>query len=404
MEERILSKVLVAATGEEYYIGTTGSYETVVVNVTCDDSVEWSKYTATVYDKTALETQSIKLDSYGQFTFKIKNGHHYQLLLPAISGYDSPYYMNFTATLANRSVLYKYENNALYEQLNIEAIVVNHEVGVLNEKEVKVVDVDTNTEYTTVFAEGKAVLRIPYGTTYRLFLPDADGLLHDLNYVILTAGVPSRYLLTHYSESLLGYFGIDNEGNQYTIDDIKAMPDTSIITYVGYNDSVLAQADRGDGTQGCGVMFSVDNNTVSKQWASANIEFDTTRLPFKGNIDLALKDFASSKNTHNIITIGEELGIPTPAASYCDSQIATVGGITRKGYLLAFGVLYRMVQNKTQLDELYLALGKTAPAIHSGRWWSSCQYSAAHAVSLTNGGFYYYLKTTSSSVLVGFDL
>lgn len=65
MEERILSKVLVAATGEEYYIGTTGSYETVVVNATCDDSVEWSNYTAIVYDKTALETQSVKLDSYG---------------------------------------------------------------------------------------------------------------------------------------------------------------------------------------------------------------------------------------------------------------------------------------------------------------------------------------------------
>ena len=151
-------------------------------------------------------------------------------------------------------------------------------------------------------------------------------------------------------------------------------------------------------------MFKVDNNTVSRQWASATVEFDTTRLPFKRNIDLASKDFASSKNTHNIITIGEELNITTPAASYCDSQVATVGGITRKGCLLAFGVLYRMIQNKTQLDELYLALGKTAPAIHSGFWLSSCQYSASHAVGLDNGGFYNGGKTGSTSVLVGFDL
>ena len=151
-------------------------------------------------------------------------------------------------------------------------------------------------------------------------------------------------------------------------------------------------------------MFKVDNNTVSRQWASANVEFDTTRLPFKSNIDLASKDFASSKNTHNIITIGEELNITTPAASYCDSQVATVGGITRKGCLLAFGVLYRMVQNKTQLDELYLALGKTAPAIHSGLWWSSCQRSATNAVPLHNGGLGNLTKTGSTSVLVGFDL
>ena len=151
-------------------------------------------------------------------------------------------------------------------------------------------------------------------------------------------------------------------------------------------------------------MFKVDNNTVSRQWASANVEFDTTRLPFKSSLDLASKDFASSKNTHNIITIGEELDITTPAASYCDSQVATVGGVTRKGYLLAFGVLYRMVQNKTQLDELYLALGKTAPAIHSGNWWSSCQDSATGAVYLYIGGFYGNGKTNSNSVLVGFDL
>jgi hypothetical protein len=65
MEEKILTHIKNSVTGEEYYIGTTGSYETVVVNVTCDDSVEWSKYTATVYDKTTLETQSVKLDNYG---------------------------------------------------------------------------------------------------------------------------------------------------------------------------------------------------------------------------------------------------------------------------------------------------------------------------------------------------
>lgn len=405
MEQEKIASRLILADGTTLYIGTTGLNENVAVKLSAPTSENWASKVIVVQNITQATSEEYALSALGECKFTIPMGNVYSIVYPVLSNYKQPINVTFTATLASRSVEYTYSNeDVMYEQINISAQVVGGDVAELNGKMVSALS-DNGNAYAAEFLDGRLMLRIPYGEEYKITLPTLDGYVHDGNNIQMVAGIPSRFILVHYSEGLLGYFGIDNEGTQYTIDDIKAMPDTSIITYVGYNDSVLATADRGDGTQGCGVMFSVDNNTVSKQWASANIEFDTTRLPFKSNIDLASKDFASSKNTHNIITIGEELDITTPAASYCDSQIATVGGITRKGYLLAFGVLYRMVQNKTQLDELYLALGKTAPAIHSGGWWSSCQYSATGAVSLYNGGFGTNLgKTHSTSVLVGFDL
>jgi len=50
------------------------------------------------------------------------------------------------------------------------------------------------------------------------------------------------------------------------------------------------------------------------------------------------------------------------------------------------------------------ALGKTAPAINSGYWWSSCQRSAADAVGLYYGAVINLTKSNIRSLLVGFDL
>jgi hypothetical protein len=406
MEQEKIASRLILADGTTFNIGTVGVVENVAVKLSAPTSEDWASMKVVVQNITQATSEEYALSAFGECKFSIPMGNVYSIVYPVLSNYKQPVNATFTATLASRSVEYVYSaEEVLYEQINISAYVVGAEVSLLD-GEIVTIKTDSGLTYAETFTNGSVVLRVPYGEHYRIYTPNLDGFTKDGLNLQFNSGIPSRFIRIHYSEGLLGFFGIDDDGNQYSVEQIEAMAEDErgIIKYIGYNDSTLAVGDRGDGTQGCGVMFSVDNNTVSKQWASANVEFDSTRLPLKSNIDLASKDFASSKNTHSIITIGEELDITTPAASYCDSQIATVGGITRKGYLLAFGVLYRMVQNKTQLDELYLALGKTAPAIHSGRWWSSCQSSAAGAVYLSNGGFGTNGRTNSNPVLVGFDL
>jgi hypothetical protein len=72
--------------------------------------------------------------------------------------------------------------------------------------------------------------------------------------------------------------------------------------------------------------------------------------------------------------------------------------------LPAFGQIYALNSSKNELDLFFAALGKTAPSIHSGLWWTSCQTNATLAVALRGGGFFDYNKANSSAVLCCFDL
>ena len=70
----------------------------------------------------------------------------------------------------------------------------------------------------------------------------------------------------------------------------------------------------------------------------------------------------------------------------------------------AYGQIYALNSSKNELDLFFAALGKTAPSIHSGNWWTSCQLNATYAVTLSNGGFGGTNKTNSNNVLCCFDL
>jgi len=96
---------------------------------------------------------------------------------------------------------------------------------------------------------------------------------------------------------------------------------------------------------------------------------------------------------------------PTPIFNIAKNQKLTIGGIERTGFVLSYGQLKDLSTNKTSVDAIYAAIGKTFPNINSGFWWSSCQNSATGAVLLYGGAFFNRsLKTASNSVLVGFDL
>lgn len=326
-----------------------------------------------------------------------------------------PLIITLTAQLASRIITHEYSMGEVqYEQINISALVVNGDVSMLNGK-LAVAMADSGNSYVSEFVNGKITMRIPYGEKCKLALPDVEGWWRDGTNIQFTTGLPSRDILIHYSEIPVGFFGIDDDGNRYTEEQVQAMvdngEDTSIIHYIGYNDDTLAIADRGDGTIGCGFMFKIPYTNVSQVWASSNVEFDDPDteekdLPFRSSFDLAAKDCASSTNTTKIISIGEKLGVATPAASYCRSQSIVVGGIKRSGNLPAFGVIYPVLINQLKLDRLCSLLGKTAPPINRDNWYTSCQDDATHAIMVRNGQFIssYLSKTVSANILCCFDL
>lgn len=414
MGNKIATQLIDSVTGERYYIGTVGAVENVAVKLSAPTSEDWASYKVIVQDITdGANNGEYQLNALGEAKFFIPMGHTYSVMLPIVGDYTPPLIITLTAQLASRIITHEYSMGEVqYEQINISALVVNGDVSMLNGK-LAVAMADSGNSYVSEFVNGKITMRIPYGEKCKLTLPDIEGWWRDGTNIQFTTGLPSRDMLIHYSEIPIGFFGIDDDGNRYTEEQVQAMvdngEDTSIIHYIGYNDAALAIADRGDGTTGCGFMFKIPHTNVSQAWASSNVEFDDPDteekdLPFRSSLDLAAKDCASNTNTTKIIAIGEKIGVATPAASYCRSQVVTVGGVDRHGNLPAFGAIYRACLNRAKLESLCALLGKTAPSIHSGSWWTSCQNNAAHAVTLRNGGFNGTPKTFSGSVLCCFDL
>lgn len=416
MEELILSRVLDTVNNREYYIGTVGAIENVTVNLLGADSYTGLKVIVQNLSITNPEeaVNEYELSEHGQCKFKIPMGNTYEIILPVIGNYKQPYPIRLTAQLASRSVMYEYKEQELFEQINISAQVVNGSISLIEGLPV-VAQCESGNTYSSNYVNGKAMLRIPYGERYKLNLPDApeEGWIRDCLNIQLVAGLPSRDILVHYSEMLLGYFGIDKDGNQYSIEQIEQMKengaDLNIIEYIGYNDPTLAVADRGDGTVGCGFMFPIPAIISAHAWSSSNVEFndpDTEEadLPFVSNLHDASKDCASSVNTTKIINIGEKIGIPTPAASFCRSQTITVGGVERRGNLIAFGAIFRAYQNRANLQELLSLLDKTGFSIWNTSLYTSCQASSTTCITLYAGGILGVNKTTNINVLVTFDL
>lgn len=402
-QEKIASR-LVLADGSTYSIGTTGLNENVAVKLSATTSENWASMVIVVQNITQATSEEYSLSALGECKFTIPMGNVYSIIYPVLSNYKQPINPTFTATLASRSVEYTYSNEeVMYEQINISAQVVGGDVAELNGLFV-VAKSDNGNTYSEEFENGRLVLRIPYGEKYKITLPVLEGYVHDGNSIQMTAGIPSRFILIHYSEGLLGFYGMDDDGNQYTYEQVEAMTEEerSVINYIGFGDQAITNSDRGDGTTGNECFFKIPYVNVSRAWASIAVEFDTTRLPFR-NDESAIDDMRSAYNTNAIIEIGDEMGVETLAADYCNSQEVTVGGITRKGLLIATGIIYRMAINNTSLAAWGTLLGKDVPDFASGTWQTSCQGDAARAYIMDKGRLMNYSKTMKHSAFCCFD-
>lgn len=392
MGNKIATQLIDSVTGERYYIGTVGAVENVAVKLSASTSEDWASMKVIVQNITQATSNEYALSALGECKFIIPMGNVYSIIYPVLSNYKQPINPTLTATLASRSIEYTYSNEeVMYEQINISAQVINADIAELNGKVVVALS-DNGNAYAAEFANGKVTLRIPYGEKYKITLPELDGLVHDCTNIQMTAGIPSRFILIHYSEGLLGFFGIDDDGNQYSIEKIEQMvadgEDTSIIHYIGYNDVDLAAADRGDGTKGCGFMFDVNEIAgTKKQWAVSDVEFDKSRLPYGNN-------YKSAYNTAMMLEISAEIGVSSPAADYCSKKKVTIGGIERMGLLIASSCLYNARLNDNQGEYIFNLLGKKYPL--KANIMTSNQVSETNIIIISDVGNYYYGFVKSS--------
>ena len=390
--------------------GGDDNNEHVIVHLTAPVEVDWkSLVLKVVMESESGQVREIPMDANGRCSFDIPVGEVYTVIYPIVNGYTQLKDETFTALMFLRKLTRNYSNvGLLYERVDIFGRVISNEQehqGILHDQVVTITTTDGDT-YTGAFDNNNyCAIDVPYGKVYTVHLPEIENWEHDHGQLTYTAGIPSRELLVHYSQVMLGIFAIDQDGLKYTKEELQALEDKSKIVAVGVNTSVLALADRGDGTYGCGFCIKIPAPNDTRKWATDSVSFDTTRLPYCGTFVTASADYTGALNTLYMLQIAEELRIISPAADYCHEQKLTIANVERDGFLPSFGQLYVLAQNNAAVAELFTICGATMPDILRIDLFSSTQYNDINSCILINGGFSDINKTyESGKALAVFDI
>lgn len=428
METNYISRFKSELDGKEYIIATKSMFEHVIVKVDSEieEDTQWENYSVTVQDLSDNTVQTLQLSVNGECDFWIKMGNKYSVNLPKV-GNIQPRSKVYTATADVRTVTHTYsESEATEEKLNLSFYSKDDDVSFFDNMTVEIL-VDGESKYSGTINNGYCSIAIPYGVTYQVKYPQLEGYRHDHAGEIYTAGVPTREIFIRYFYQDTGILAIDKDKKYYTISEVEQAiadgKDPNDFIAVAFLDDELKNADRGDGTTGCEFMFSIDNPTLSGVWCNQNLDFGANNtsvdlgedvMPYINSVELARTQYAGMKYTRQIIACGKKLNdsglygsVTTPAADDAVARTISFNDRTiRNGYILGFAQLEKLSLQQELIDLLYKALDKYSkrPILTNGNWWSSCLYSVTHAVRLLNGGFSYYYKNNSHSVLIANDL
>lgn len=243
---------------------------------------------------------------------------------------------------------------------------------------------DGRTQAVPLSESGTCSFSIKIGQNYSVQLP-VIGTFIAPELKTYTAISSAREI--YWSYVAMGIFGIDELGRRYTIEQIEALADKSIIKYGGYTDEELENVLRADGTYGCGFMWDLRQEDITVAWASKKVEFSQELLPFITSKEEALKYCDGKAYTQYIISEGARLSVNTPSASECVKRSIVVNNNKINGYLGGYGQLVKLPINRTTFNLLYTTLSLSIPPYFNNYLQTSCQASVESQVNLRQGGF-----------------
>lgn len=176
-----------------------------------------------------------------------------------------------------------------------------------------------------------------------------------------TASTSSRQIYWSYVAS--GVFGLDELGRRYTLEQIEALENKSIIKYGGYTSDFLENSSRDDGGVGNGFMWLLTQQPTSGVYASDNVEFSQELLPFITTIEESLPYCNGAAYTRYMLSEANRLGITSPMAQQCIDTTITMQGEVYHGYAGAFQQYYRLLSNRTQITLLYSLVEIETPSL-----------------------------------------
>ena len=380
-----------------------------VVTVTITSSVENVKVggiSIAVRYNHGTTPQTFVTDVDGKAVFRVHRGEYYELSVPQYGNAQPISPVGFTAVLESRDINLSY---LPYDEDSSEKVVVtvtkygtDNQAAAYEGIPVSVTYDKKTVEYQSD-SKGQVTAYVPYGKEYTVKVENQEGyyVSFNRNTRTYTATVPQRLLDYRMYQFKAGIFVVDDNLNEYYIDDwVATGRDSEEAVALKVADSTLMI------NKGTFMIRTSDLRNLSKlpklPWCTQQLLF--TSIASNGNVSSDANYYNGESGTFLIRQEAQERSLSVPAADYAYNQIFSIGGQELHGFKMSAGQEFIHMANASPIKQILTALygedvGKAYYNFVMNNWrWTSTQNGAGNALicnSGANSGF----KTSSYVVL-----
>ena len=380
-----------------------------VVTVTITSSVESVKVggiSIAVRYNHGTTPQTFVTDGDGKAIFRVHKGEYYELSVPQYGNTQPISPVGFTAVLESRDINLSY---LPYDEESSEKVVVTvtkygaDNQGTAYEGIPVSVTYDKKTVKYQSDSKGQVTVYVPYGKEYTVKVENQEGyyVSFNKNTRIYTATVPQRLLDYRMYQFKVGIFVVDDNLNEYYIDDwVATGRDSEEVVALKVADSTLMI------NKGTFMIRTSDLRNISKLpkllWCTQQLLF--TSIASNGNVSSDANYYNGESGTFLIRQEAQERSLSVPAADYAYNQIFCIGGQDLHGFKMSAGQEFIHMANASPIKQILTTLygedvGNTYYKFVMNNWrWTSTQNGAGNAWFCSSGASYNN-KTSSNVVL-----
>ena len=333
-------------------------------------------------------------DSNGHVTFNVERGTLYRIEFNEYGNAQPISPISYTATSGMvREISVEYKP---YDEESSEKVVVtvtkygadNH--GAAYEGIPVSVTYDKKTVEYQSDSKGQVTVYVPYGKEYTVKVENQEGyyVSFNKNTRSYTATVPQRLLDYRMYQFKAGIFVVDDNLNEYYIDDwVATGRDSEEVVALKVADSTLMI------NKGTFMIRTSDLRNMSKlpklPWCTQQLLF--TSIASNGNVSSDANYYNGESSTFLIRQEAQERSLSVPAADYAYNQVFCIGGQDLHGFKMSAGQEFIHMANASPIKQILTTLygedvGNTYYRFVMNNWrWTSTQFGAGYAWLYSSG-------------------
>ena len=333
-------------------------------------------------------------DSNGHVTFNVERGTLYRIEFNEYGNAQPISPISYTATSGMvREISVEYKP---YDEESSEKVVVTVTKYGSDNQSTAYEGIPVSVTYDKKTVEyqsdikGQVTAYIPYGKEYTVTVENQEGyyVSFNKNTRIYTATVPQRLLDYRMYQFKAGIFVVDDNLNEYYIDDwIATGRDSEEVVALKVADSTLMI------NKGTFMIRTSNLRNMSKlpklPWCTQQLLF--TSIASNGNVSSDANYYNGESSTFLIRQEAQERSLSVPAADYAYNQVFCIGGQDLHGFKMSAGQEFIHMANASSIKQILTTLygedvGNTYYRFVMNNWrWTSSQDGAGSAWMCNSG-------------------